>query len=80
VTDVDTVAAWILDARRYTCRRACESAARKHGAARGVVWRAVLARRLVAVDVRPDGSTLARSTARALVDAWAKSGPRGETT
>ena len=65
---------WSIHAEGYTCRRAVETAARKHNL--GAAWREVLAARLVEVDVDRDGLRPTMDTARNLVETWAREGQR----
>ncbi len=60
----------------YAHRRAVENAARNHGAALGPQFRAMLAARLLLVDIAPDESMIAPESAAALVESWASEGPR----
>lgn len=69
---------WATHVAGYTCRRAVEGAARKHGARLGVVFCTLLARRLRAVDTR-DGVLDAASAWR-LVETWAREGVRRRVT
>lgn len=69
---------WPAHVAGYTCRRAVEGAARKHGARLGVVFCTLLARRLRAVDTR-DGVLDAASAWR-LVETWAREGVRRRVT
>ena len=69
---------WGAHVEGYTCRRAVEGAARKHGARLGVVFQSLLARRLRAVDTR-DG-VLDAATAWRLVETWSAEGVRRRVT
>jgi len=62
----------------YTHRRAVENAARKHGQALGPQFRAMLAARLVLVDVAADETVIAPESAARLVETWAAEGPRAK--
>lgn len=71
---------WQAHVDGYTCRRAVENAARKHGAQLGPVFREMLAARLCVVDVAPDGSTPTIQTAVRLVARWSSEGARVEVS
>lgn len=65
--------AWCAHVAGYTCRRAIEAAARKHGATLGPRFVELLALRLVEVDVRDDTRPTIE-TARRLVARWSAEG------
>lgn len=65
---------WPAHVADYTCRKAVENGARKHGTTLGPTFRTLLARRLRAVDTR-DGVLDAASAWR-LVETWAREGVR----
>ena len=67
--------AWRAHVETKTCRRALEATARKHGRTLGPTYEALVAQRLVCVDVR-DGAQLDDDCAARIVAAWAAEGPR----
>lgn len=69
------VAAWRAHLETKTCRRALEATARKHGRTLGPTYEALVAQRLVCVDVR-DGAQLDDDCAARIVAGWAAEGPR----
>ena len=69
------VTAWRAHLETKTCRRALEATARKHGRTLGPTYEALVAQRLVCVDVR-DGAQLDDDCAARIVAQWAAEGPR----
>ena len=67
--------AWRAHLETKTCRRALEATARKHGRTLGPTYEALVAQRLVCVDVR-DGAQLDDDCAARIVAQWAAEGPR----
>ena len=67
--------AWRAHVATKTCRRALEATARKHGRTLGPTYEALVAQRLVCVDVR-DGAQLDDDCAARIVAQWAAEGPR----
>ena len=67
--------AWRAHVATKTCRRALEATARKHGRTLGPTYEALVAQRLVCVDVR-DGAQLDDDCAARIVAQWAEAGPR----
>lgn len=65
---------WPAHVAGYTCRRAVEGAARKHGTTLGPTFRVLLVRRLREVDTH--GGVLDAGTATRLVETWAHEGVR----
>ena len=68
-------AAWRAHVATKTCRKALEATARKHGRTLGPTYEALVAQRLVCVDVR-DGAQLDDDCAARIVAQWAAEGPR----
>lgn len=67
---------WEVHVDGYGHRRAVEASARKHGVALGESFCALLAARLVLVDVGRDGSRPTPAQAWRSVQRWAAEGPR----
>ena len=67
--------AWRAHLETKTCRRALEATARKHGRTLGPTYEALVAQRLVCVDVR-DGAQLDDDCAARIVAQWTSEGPR----
>jgi len=67
--------AWRAHVATKTCRRALEATARKHGRTLGPTYEALVAQRLVCVDVL-DGAQLDDDCAARIVAQWAAEGPR----
>ena len=67
--------AWRAHLETKTCRRALEATARKHGRTLGPTYEALVAQRLVCVDVL-DGAQLDDDCAARIVAQWASEGPR----
>jgi len=67
--------AWRAHVATKDCRKALEATARKHGRTLGPTYEALVAQRLVCVDVR-DGAQLDDDCAARIVAGWAAEGPR----